>query len=159
MEWGGDEFRLFRPTPPRLSLSSSHPALLRVIIANFSYPKPYNLNKHINISLFYFTQCDSLPLFYYVLSMSFFFFFVIVLLNTWIYYSIFFFLKNDLIWWDKFSCTFKYIFINEIGFIKKIVLVIGQINKKIKFYMMGWGFVGPQWVGIGWEIFPCPALE
>ena len=51
----------------------------------------------------------------------FFFFLVIVLLNTWIYYS-FFSLKNDLIWWDKFSCTFKYIFINEIGFIKKIVL-------------------------------------
>ena len=58
-----------------------------------------------------------------------FFFFVIVLLNTWIYYSI---LKKkiDLIWWDKFSCNFKYIFINEINFIKKIVLVIGQINKK-----------------------------
>ena len=43
---------------------------------------------------------------------------------------IFFFLKIDLIWWDKFSCNFKYIFINEIGFIKKIVLVVGQINKK-----------------------------
>ena len=28
----------------------------------------------------------------------------------------FFFLKIDLIWWDKFSCNFKYIFINEIGF-------------------------------------------
>ena len=50
---------------------------------------------------------------------------MIVLLNTWIYYSIF--LKIDLIWWDKFSCNFKYIFINEIGFIKKIVL--GRINK------------------------------
>ena len=43
---------------------------------------------------------------------------------------IFFLLKIDLIWWDKFSCNFKYIFINEIGFTKKIVLVIGQINKK-----------------------------
>ena len=43
---------------------------------------------------------------------------------------IFFLLKIDLIWWDKFSCNFKYIFINEIGFIKKIVLVLGQINKK-----------------------------
>ena len=42
-----------------------------------------------------------------------------------------FFQKNDLIWWDKFSCNFKYIFINEIGFIKKkFVLVVGQINKK-----------------------------
>ena len=41
-----------------------------------------------------------------------------------------FFLKIDLISWDKFSCNFKYIFINEIGFIKKIVLVVGQINKK-----------------------------
>ena len=55
-----------------------------------------------------------------------FFFFMIVLLNTWIYYSVF--LKIDLIWWDKFSRNFKYIFINEIGFIKKIVL--GKINKK-----------------------------
>ena len=26
------------------------------------------------------------------------------------------FLKIELIWWDKFSCNFKYIFINEIGF-------------------------------------------
>ena len=43
---------------------------------------------------------------------------------------IFFLLKIDLIWWDKFSCNFKYIFINEIGFIKKIVLVLGKINKK-----------------------------
>ena len=62
-------------------------------------------------------------------TMSFFFFFndylvkhLDILFN--------FFLKIDLIWWDKFSCNFKYIFINEIGFIKKIVLVIGQINKK-----------------------------
>ena len=37
-----------------------------------------------------------------------------------------FFSKN---WWDKFSCNFKYIFINEIDFIKKIVLIVGQINK------------------------------
>ena len=29
----------------------------------------------------------------------------------------------------KFNCNFKYIFINEIGFIKKIVLVVGKINK------------------------------
>ena len=42
----------------------------------------------------------------------------------------FFFIKIDLFWWDKFSYNFKYIFINEIGFIKKIVLVVGQINKK-----------------------------
>ena len=41
-----------------------------------------------------------------------------------------FFLKIDLVWWDKFSCNFKDIFINEIGFIKKIVLIVGQINKK-----------------------------
>ena len=41
-----------------------------------------------------------------------------------------FFQKIDLIWWDKFSCNFKYIFINEICFIKKIVLVVGKINKK-----------------------------
>ena len=36
----------------------------------------------------------------------------------------------DLIWWDEFSYNFKYIFINEIGFINKNVLVVGQINKK-----------------------------
>ena len=54
---------------------------------------------------------------------------MIVLLNIWVYYSIFF-LKIDLIWWDKFSCNFKYIFINEIDFINKIVLVVGKINKK-----------------------------
>ena len=38
-----------------------------------------------------------------------------------------FFLKIDLILYDKFSCNFKYIFINEIGFLKKkkIVLVVG----------------------------------
>ena len=40
-----------------------------------------------------------------------------------------FFLKIDLIWWDEFSYNFKYIFINEIGFIKKIVLVVGKVNK------------------------------
>ena len=45
-------------------------------------------------------------------------------------YIIQFFLKIELIWWDKFSYNFKYIFINEIGFIKKIVLIVGQINKK-----------------------------
>ena len=45
-------------------------------------------------------------------------------------YIIQFFLKIDLIWCDKFSCNFKYIFINEIGFIKKIVLVVRKINKK-----------------------------
>ena len=37
-----------------------------------------------------------------------------------------FLLKINLIWWDKFSCNFKYIFINEIGLIKKkIELVVG----------------------------------
>ena len=49
----------------------------------------------------------------------------------------FFLLKIDLIWWDKFSCNFKYIFINEIGFIKEIILVVEQINKKYSF--TGWG--------------------
>ena len=65
-----------------------------------------------------------------------------------------FFLKIDLIWWDKFSCNFKYIFINEIGFIKKkIVLIVGKINKKVGFYEMEQGFVGPQGSGMGWESF------
>ena len=94
-----------------------------------------------------------MPLFCYVLYYEIFFFLVIVLLNTWIYYSIFF-LKIDLIWWDKFSCNFKYIFINEIGFIKKkIVLIVGKINKKVGFYEMEQGFVGPQGSGMGWESF------
>ena len=88
-----------------------------------------------------------------VILWDFFFFLVIVLLNTWIYYSIFF-LKIDLIWWDKFSCNFMYIFINEIGFIKKkIVLIVGKINKKVGFYEMEQGFVGPQGSGMGWESF------
>ena len=62
----------------------------------------------------------------FILPNEIFYFFMIVLLHTWIYYSIFF-LKIDLIRWDKFSYNFKYIFINEIGFIKKNVLVVGQI--------------------------------
>ena len=62
-----------------------------------------------------------------VILWDFFFFLMIVLLNTWIYYSIF--SKIDLIWWDNFSYNFKYIFINEIGFIKKIVLVVGKLTK------------------------------
>ena len=42
----------------------------------------------------------------------------------------------------------KYIFINEIGLIKKIVLVVGQFNKKIEFYVMRLGFAGPKGVGM-----------
>ena len=84
------------------------------------------ISKHINIRLFYFTQCGSLPLFFFFFF--FFFFIMIVLLNTWIYFQ--FFLKIDLILWDKLNCNFKYIFFNEISFIKKIVLAMGQINKK-----------------------------
>ena len=43
---------------------------------------------------------------------------------------IYFLLKISLIWWNKFMCNFKYIFINEIGFIKKKCNNCGQINKK-----------------------------
>ena len=44
---------------------------------------------------------------------------------------IYFLLKISLIWCDKFSRNFKYIFINEIVFIKKkIVIVVEKINKK-----------------------------
>ena len=68
-------------------------------------------------------------LYYEILFFILFFIFMIVLLNTWIYYS-FFFLKIDLIWWDEFNFNFKYIFINDIGFIKRIVLVVGQVKKK-----------------------------
>ena len=84
------------------------------------------ISKHINIRLFYFTQWGSLPLFFFFFF--FLFFIMIVLLNTWIYFQ--FFLIIDLILWDKLNCNFKYIFFNEIGFIKKIVLAMGQINKK-----------------------------
>ena len=66
----------------------------------------------------------SLPLFCYVLYYEFFFFVkhLDILFN--------FKKKIDLIWRDKFSCNFKYTFINKISFIKKIILVIGKINKK-----------------------------
>ena len=64
-------------------------------------------------------------------------------------YIIQFFLKIDLIWWDKFSCNFKYIFINEIGFIKKIVLVVGQINKKNRILRGGAGLRGAPRGGDG----------
>ena len=71
-----------RPTPP-FPVSVPVPTLIRVINVKF-YPKPYYLNKHINISLFYSTQCSSLPLFCYALYYEKFFFFLgdIVLLNT-----------------------------------------------------------------------------
>ena len=74
-----------------------------------------------------------MPLFYYVLYSE--IFIIIIIIFLWLScqtlrYIIQFFLKIDLILWDKFSCNFKYIFINEIGFIKKIVLVVGKINKK-----------------------------
>ena len=69
-------------------------------------------------------------------------FFVIVLLNTWIYYSIF-----SKTWWEKFNCNFKYIFINEIGFIKKIVLVVGKINKNESFTRWGVALQGPKGQG------------
>ena len=41
-----------------------------------------------------------------------------------------FFLKISLILWNKFICNFKYIFINETGFIKKKCNNCGQINNK-----------------------------
>ena len=63
-------------------------------------------------------------------TMSFFFFFLNGCLVKHLDILFNFFLKIDLIWWDEFNFNFKYIFINEIGFIKKIVLVVEQINKK-----------------------------
>ena len=67
-----------------------------------------------------------------------FFFFLIVLLNTDILFNLFF-LKIDSIWWDKFSCNFKYILINEIGLIKKNILIVGQIKKKSRVLRGGVG--------------------
>ena len=55
------------------------PLLIRVIIVNFFYTlNPYYLNKHINISLFYFTQSGSLPLFCHMLYYGIFVFVVIL---------------------------------------------------------------------------------
>ena len=67
-----------------------------------------------------------------------------------------FFVKIDLIWWDKFCCNFKYIFINEIVSLKKIVLIVGKINKKVGFYGVGWGGAsrGPKGRGWGEKVFP-----
>ena len=42
---------------------------------------------------------------------------------------IYFLLKICLIWWNKFMCNFKYIFINEIGFIKKNVIIVGKSTR------------------------------
>ena len=78
--------------PPCPSPSLPCAALLKVIIVNFHTLKPYYLKKHINISLFYSTQFDSLLYFVMYYTMRFFFlifFLMIVLLNTQIYYSIF----------------------------------------------------------------------
>ena len=41
-----------------------------------------------------------------------------------------FLLKISSIWWDKFIINFKYIFINEKGFIKNNCNSYGKINKK-----------------------------
>ena len=65
--WGRDGFKLFRPTPSLPSPSPPSPTVIGVIIVNCHTLKHYYLNKHINISLFYSTQCDSLHLFCYVL--------------------------------------------------------------------------------------------
>ena len=34
-----------------------------------------------------------------------------------------------MIWWDKFISNFKYIFINDICFIKKIIITLGKLTK------------------------------
>ena len=41
-----------------------------------------------------------------------------------------FLLKISLIWWNKIICNFKYIFINETGFIKNNCNSCGKIDKK-----------------------------
>ena len=48
-----------RPAPPLVTKGYNYKF--------FYILKPYYLNKHINISIFYSTQCDSLSLFCYVL--------------------------------------------------------------------------------------------
>ena len=104
MGQGGVGFRLFRPTPPypspspSLSPSPPRPMLLRVIIVKkFHTLKPYYLNKHINITLFYSTKCGYLPLFCYVLYYKIFFFFFCDCLVKHLDILFNFFLKIDLI--------------------------------------------------------------
>ena len=84
MGQGGDGFRVFRPTPPCPSPSPPRPALLRVIIVNFSYSKTL---------LFKQTYQYQLILFYLIWFSAFILLCVILrdffLLNTWINYSIF----------------------------------------------------------------------
>ena len=89
--WGGDGFRLFRPTLPRPTQSPPFPALLKVIIENFSYPKTllFKQTYQYLLILFYLMWFSAFILSCVILWV-FFFFLVIVLLNTWIYFSFFF---------------------------------------------------------------------
>ena len=91
---GEDGLRLFRPILPR-------PVLINVIIVNFSYPKTL-----LSLCL-YFVICYTMR----------FLFLLWYCLVKYLDNIIQLLLKIILIWWDKFSCNFKYIFINEIGFI------------------------------------------
>ena len=73
--------------------------LLRIIIVNFSYPKTLLFKQTCQYSLFYFTQCGSLPLFCYVLYYEIFFIFIFydsLIKHLNILFN-FFFLKIDLI--------------------------------------------------------------
>ena len=62
-----------------------------------------------------------------------------------------------MIWWDKFICNFKYIFTNEISFIKKkkkIVIVVGKLTRS-RVLLGGMGLHGgprgEDWAG---KFFP-----
>ena len=72
---GGTGMGLDFLDPSRPTHSRPRPALLRVIIVNFSYPKTLLFKQTINISLFYSIQCGSLPLFYHVLYYEIFIFY------------------------------------------------------------------------------------
>ena len=116
--WGGDKFRLFRPTSPNFASSLPYSVLINVIIVNFLSPKTLQFEQTYQFSLFYSTKHISLSLFCYLLYYEIFFLFLLrYYLFKHMHNIIQILLKISLIWWDKFSCNFKYIFIYETGFI------------------------------------------
>ena len=118
MGWDGDEFRLFRLMSPRSVPSPPYSALINVIIVNFLSPKTLLFEQTYQFGLFYSTKHISLSLFCYLLYYEIFFLFLLwYYLFKHMHNIIQILLKISLIWWDKFSCNFKYIFIYETGFI------------------------------------------
>ena len=116
--WDGDKLRLFRPTSPNFTSSLPYSVLINVIIVNFLSPKTLQFEQTYQFSLFYSTKRISLYLFCYLLYYEIFYLFLLwYYLFKHMHNIIQILLEISLIWWDKFSCNFKYIFIYETGFI------------------------------------------